>query len=754
MGTSPTEVPTGEWLPNPQTPTDEYPYLWNKELITYTDSTSPEETEPAIIGVKGDKGTTPEIRDGYWYIGDEQIGQATGNDGDTPYIGENGNWWIGGEDKGRPATGNGVKEVKEWYLATETQATPDNDTSKWTLGKIPDDFGQDKPYLWNYEEITGTDGKIMSSVTVLIGVWGKDGKEITSVENYYAISASKDTVPALSEFVTRFVAPTLEKPYLWNYEKVYYSEGDPSTTEPAIIGIMGATIVSITELYYLSSTSDAPDAPTTEVTEKRKVLDQWTQTCPDFANGYTYFTCSQILRSDGVFTWSEVVSAGDIKNHTYYTEEGKHPLPPYNVGDIWVCSHYVDTGAVASISQIESENIVTDTDADGNVVVLVDANYIEYKNEILVCINGKKSGETFSINDWQPAADYAHDSDYAYLRDALPETSSVVNGGLVLGSFIGVSDAEEGSVTDGNVVAGLCGVRGGDNEFYDTDKNSKLLLFAGADPNDTPATKYKNAKTQIWDDGTLITTIGKIEGLTIKSTRSPFVPLDDEKTTYDIGRNDNGIGSGTVDFPHGVENSGRRIVLAGNFGAVSSAASPFYVDGRAVTSVEAVNEVVEFLGLGTDDEFKGWAVLARSPYLGGYKEGQVMRTLAAGKVVGTSASAKLDSYICAVANDSLSDYSSDNQIVSVTRTGTGVYKMVLPGWWFEDSARIFVNLTGFGAVYGGKRPVKATLYSISGSTSEGWTLEIRTSDDETENDGSFYYEIKTLSGWLQRRTKV
>lgn len=750
LGTSPTEVPTGEWLSDPQTPTDEYPYLWNKELITYTDSTTPEETEPAIIGVKGENGTTPEIRDGYWYIGDEQIGQATGDDGATPYIGENGNWWIGGADKGIPATGNGVKEVKEWYRATATQDTPDSDTTKWTLGKIPTDFGQDKPYLWNYEEITGTDGKIMSSVTVLIGVWGKDGKEITSVENYYAISASKDAAPALSEFGTRFVAPTLEKPYLWNYEKVYYTEGDPSTTDPAIIGIMGATIISITELYYLSSSSDTPDAPTAEVTEKRKILDQWTQTCPDFVNGYTYFTCSQILRSDGVFTWSEVVSAGDIKNHTYYTEEGKHPLPPYNVGDIWVCSHYVDTGAVASISQIESENIVTDTDADGNVVVLADANYIEYKNEILVCINGKKSGESFSINDWQPAADYAHDSDYAYLRDALPETSSVVNGGLVLGSFIGVSDAEEGSVADGNVVAGLCGVRGGSDEFYDADKNTKLLLFAGADPNDTPATKYKNAKTQIWDDGTLVSRAGVLEEMTARTMRNPFAKVNDsfkvQATDMLYSGSLNMHLMATLDWT--TKSSGRRLVLVGSFEIDAPSGMYFWVNGNKTSTIETSFEVTEMLGYGTDTSFFGWIIINRTLFQTRRNFGREFSPMAFGRVDATSSDARF-----AIVRET-SDGGTKTQpgtiapatSLSITRVKKGVYELRAPKDWWASADFIYADLTGYGKNFDGNAPLKATLYNITEETNS-YVLEIHTSDDASENDGSFMFKLYNMSQW-------
>ncbi len=72
-----------------------------------------------LTGPKGDDGLVPYIGgDGNWWIGDENTGiPATGpkgengqdgkdgQDGKTPYIGENGSWIIDGEDTGIPATG-------------------------------------------------------------------------------------------------------------------------------------------------------------------------------------------------------------------------------------------------------------------------------------------------------------------------------------------------------------------------------------------------------------------------------------------------------------------------------------------------------------------------------------------------------------------------------------------------------------------------------------------------------------------------
>ena len=55
----------------------------------------------------GKDGYTPYIgENGNWWINGVDTGKpAIGKDGHTPYIGENGNWWIAGEDTGIPAIG-------------------------------------------------------------------------------------------------------------------------------------------------------------------------------------------------------------------------------------------------------------------------------------------------------------------------------------------------------------------------------------------------------------------------------------------------------------------------------------------------------------------------------------------------------------------------------------------------------------------------------------------------------------------------
>ena len=110
-------------------------YLWNYELITYTDNDT-STTTPVIIGVFGNTG-------------------ATG------------------------AAGKGIKSVTEYYLATESSSNVTTSTSGWTTAIQT--LTATKKYLWNYEIITYTDNTTTTINPVIIGVYGDQGTPAISV---------------------------------------------------------------------------------------------------------------------------------------------------------------------------------------------------------------------------------------------------------------------------------------------------------------------------------------------------------------------------------------------------------------------------------------------------------------------------------------------------------------------------------------------------------------------------------------------
>ena len=74
------------------------------------------------------------------------------------------------------------------------------------------------------------------------GETGAAGKGITGVTNYYLASASATGVTtSTSGWTTTMQSTDTTKKYLWCYQSIAYTTGNPTTTTPVIIGTHGAT---------------------------------------------------------------------------------------------------------------------------------------------------------------------------------------------------------------------------------------------------------------------------------------------------------------------------------------------------------------------------------------------------------------------------------------------------------------------------------------------------------------------------------
>ncbi len=134
--------------------------------------------------------------------------------------------------------GVGISGVKEYYLISASSSGITTSTSGWSTSVQQPTSA--KPYLWNYEEITYTTGNPTKTTPAVIGRWSKDGKSIVSVTEYYLVSSSKTGVTtSASGWSTSIPTMTATNKYLWNYEKITYSEGDPTNTAPVVIGVYG-----------------------------------------------------------------------------------------------------------------------------------------------------------------------------------------------------------------------------------------------------------------------------------------------------------------------------------------------------------------------------------------------------------------------------------------------------------------------------------------------------------------------------------
>lgn len=128
-------------------------------------------------------------------------------------------------------------------------------------------------YLWQTTAVKSGEGKTLLSqwsnpvrVTPYNGVDGQDGADgkdgtngrgIRSVTEYYGVSQNSKVRPTVWSVST---VPTLSEinKYLWNYERIFYTDGSSVTTTAVVIGCYGDKgrgIVSITEMYLATNLS-------------------------------------------------------------------------------------------------------------------------------------------------------------------------------------------------------------------------------------------------------------------------------------------------------------------------------------------------------------------------------------------------------------------------------------------------------------------------------------------------------------------
>lgn len=229
------------------------------------------------------------------------------------------------------------------------------------------------------------------------------------------------------------------------------------------------------------------------------------------------------------------------------------------------------------------------------------------------------------------------------------------------------------------------------------------------------------------------------------SLRSPFVRETDsiviggKQSTHDnvvpIDSGGGWVTVGTLEW--GVEQSGRRMCIAnyrwgseittGSIEYSAPSGKYFYEDGTQKKAISLSRECVELMGYGTSTQFYGWIVLNRINLMTTSKYGRKLNVLAQGIVTGYSSGA------------SISYKSYDNaSTLSVSRQGTGKYRVNFPSNWGLITGSYIVMMTGYGSGL-----MKATLLEAGTSY---FIAEV--SDDSSANDGSFMFQIINLNDWL------
>ena len=252
------------------------PYLWNCEIIKYSNNTE-DVSDPARIANFAEDG----------------------------------------------ATGKGITSITEYYQTNDSSTPPSKPTtstppSPWstTITQV----SSSAKYLWNVEKITYTDNSVVYTEVARIGNYaedGIDGKGISSVTEYYLAYASDSGVTTSTSGWTTSMPSDfgVNKPYLWNYENIAYTNGNPTITTPVIIGKYasdGKGITSITEYYQTNNDSTAPSKPTTATPPS-----PWSTAITQVSSSAQYlWNVEKITYSDNTFTYTEVARIGN------YAEDG------------------------------------------------------------------------------------------------------------------------------------------------------------------------------------------------------------------------------------------------------------------------------------------------------------------------------------------------------------------------------------------------------------------------------------------------
>ena len=186
-----------------QTMTATNKYLWNYEVITYSNNNT-QKTIKRVIGTYGDKGT----------------------DG---------------------TNGIGIKSVTNKY-----QVSTSNTTAPTSWKDTPQTMTATNKYLWNYEIITYSDNTTSTSTPAVIGTYGEKGDKgntgtgVKDVVAEYYLSSSNTTQTGGSWSETQ---PAYKKDYYyWTRTKITWTDNTTTYTTPILVEEINSLNESVASL--------------------------------------------------------------------------------------------------------------------------------------------------------------------------------------------------------------------------------------------------------------------------------------------------------------------------------------------------------------------------------------------------------------------------------------------------------------------------------------------------------------------------
>jgi hypothetical protein len=551
---------------------------------------------------------------------------------------------------------------------------------------------------------------------------GKDGRSVSKVDVVYQRSTSATSVP--TTWVT--TAPKLPKGYyLWSAMKVTYKEADGKTTTEVI----GAQCIASAD--NLKTTVERYAQTTSRTTPPDNSSSAWQEgdtSGVQAKDGYYTWTQTKIVWQDGTITYTTPICiTGDKGNTGKDGTDGKDGKDGTDGADGLDGCILRTTEWASGIEFHNDEGLNSGTRFLDIAVVTESATsfnaYKCLKTHVSSSSNAPQAGVTTEywepFNSMVPIYTPMIMAQYALLR--LAQTNQL----LVMKA--------DGTTVNAGMGGGNIPLWVGNNEpikapFY-VDANGHLCATG--------------AKLE----GEVNATSGTFKNVVINgSYRSPWqVPDDslDTETTDNIALISNEGGGWTLAYSlkWDASQSG-RILRITNYKwkndistGYSSIAAPsgkyFFEDGIAKNELKMSREVVELLGYGDENNFYGWIILKRNDLMTNYAYGSPLKCVAFGRVTGTDSSALIQ------------QSTFDGKAIEVERQGTGTYKLTMPTSWFaSQNSMPFIMVCGYGTVYNGDGPQKATVRDVTATT-----FLVDCSDDASRNDGSFQFMIYNQYMW-------
>lgn len=200
---------------------------------------------------------------------------------------------------------------------------------------------------------------------------GDDGRGISSITEYYlATSAASGVTTSTSGWTTAVQTVTASKKYLWNYEKIKYSDGTVQNTAPVIIGTYGDTGdpgngISETNTYYIATTlSTGVTSPRTSVlnpsagwvkgvfqpaTEAKPYAWKYTETV--YTNGGKVYTDAELIS-----TYKAGTNPNLLDNTTFENDESMGAWDIINKINSSVAAENIPDGILTGANGYQGRN--------------------------------------------------------------------------------------------------------------------------------------------------------------------------------------------------------------------------------------------------------------------------------------------------------------------------------------------------------------------------------------------------------------